>query len=275
MSEERLSDVRARIAATRQLETVFTAMRGLAAARSREAQKSLDGVRAYARALGEAIGAALALAPEERAARRPRTRNIVLAFCAEQGFAGAFSERVLAAVGRATPGATLFIVGERGAASALELGLAVAWSAPMPAHVEDAPLLAERVADALYERLSADAATRVTLAHSAHTPAGGIEVVLRPLIPLDLARFPAPSPLRPPLVNLPPAALVANLAQEYIFAELCEAAALSFAAENEARMQAMTSARSNVRKTLDELTRRHRRLRQEQITEEIIELARR
>jgi F-type H+-transporting ATPase subunit gamma len=275
MSEERLSDVRARIAATRQLEMVFTAMRGLAAARSREAQNSLAGVRAYSHALGEAIGAALALGPEDAAVRRTHDGNIVLAFCAEQGFAGAFSDRVLAAAARSAPGAALFIVGERGAASAREQGVAVDWSASMPAHVEDAPLLAERIAEALYERLSVNAATRVTLAHSAQGAAGGIEVLVRPLIPLDLSRFPAPQRLRPPLVNLAPAALVANLAQEYIFAELCEATVLSFAAENEARMQAMSSARSNVRKTLDELTMRHRRLRQEQITEEIIELARR
>jgi F-type H+-transporting ATPase subunit gamma len=274
LSEERLSDVRARIAATRQLETIFTAMRGLAAARSREAQNSLDGVRAYAHALGEAIGAALALVPESRAERRDHQDDIALAFCAEQGFAGGFSERALAAVRANLPKATLFVVGERGAASAAEQGFDVAWSTPMPAHVCDAPLVAERVAEAIYGRLSAQSATRVMLIHCAHGPAG-LDIVVRPLIPLDLARFSAPTTLRPPLIALPPADLIAHLAQEYVFAELCEATVLSFAAENEARVQAMSAARSNVRRTLDELTARHRRLRQEQITEEIIELARR
>jgi F-type H+-transporting ATPase subunit gamma len=38
-------------------------------------------------------------------------------------------------------------------------------------------------------------------------------------------------------------------------------------------MQAMIAARANVRKTLDELTARYRRQRQEEITEEIIELS--
>jgi F-type H+-transporting ATPase subunit gamma len=41
-----------------------------------------------------------------------------------------------------------------------------------------------------------------------------------------------------------------------------------------ARMMAMTAARSNVRKTIDDLVMRHRRLRQEQITEELVELSR-
>jgi F-type H+-transporting ATPase subunit gamma len=48
---------------------------------------------------------------------------------------------------------------------------------------------------------------------------------------------------------------------------------LSFAAENEARMQAMVAARQSVSRRLDELTASSRRLRQEQITEEVVELA--
>jgi len=48
---------------------------------------------------------------------------------------------------------------------------------------------------------------------------------------------------------------------------------LSFAAENEARMTAMIAARSNVARKLDELVASFRRLRQEEITGEIIELS--
>ena len=48
---------------------------------------------------------------------------------------------------------------------------------------------------------------------------------------------------------------------------------LSFAAENEARMEAMIAARSNVARKLDELVASFRVLRQEEITSEIIELS--
>src|SRR5271165_6830897 len=98
---ERLSEIRAHIVATRQLETVITAMRGVAAARTREAQARLEGVRAYAEALGEAIGAALSLSEREEPVASDEKRNlgqILLAFCSAQGFVGAFNERVLAAV---------------------------------------------------------------------------------------------------------------------------------------------------------------------------------
>ncbi len=280
---ERLSDIRAHIVATRQLETVITAMRGVAAARAREAQARLEGVRAYAEALGEAIGAALSLQLGEGEApiaadEKRHPGHILLAFCSAQGFVGAFNERVLSAVKKvitASPAGrtALFLVGERGAALAEEQGLRLAWTAPMAAHVDETPALADKIAAALYERLAANRAGRVTLIHGAPDGGTGFTIVERPLIPLDLSRFP-PSRRCPPLVNVPKGALVESLAQEYVFAELCAAATLSFAAENEARMQAMIAARSNVQKSLQELEARHRRQRQAEITEEIIELVR-
>lgn len=65
---ERLSDVTERIASVNQLATVITAMRSVAAARSHEARAQLDGIRAYARIIADAIGNALAFGP-------PQTRS--------------------------------------------------------------------------------------------------------------------------------------------------------------------------------------------------------
>ncbi|HMK89032.1 MAG TPA: F0F1 ATP synthase subunit gamma [Methylocystis sp.] len=280
---ERLSDIRAHIVATRQLESVIAAMRGVAAARTREAQLRLEGVRAYAKALGESIGSALALMTEHPsrqsdAARRSPGGRIVLVFCSAQGFVGPFNDRILAAAKRAVTRssaerAALYIVGERGEALAEEQGLQSSWTAPMASRVDEAPLLADRIAGALYQRLDENQAARVTLIHGAPGSAGA-KIVERSLVPLDLARFPLARRPTSPLITLPPETLIESLAQEYVFAELCEAAVLSFAAENEARMQAMIAARSNVQKSLEELEARHRQKRQEEITEEIIELVR-
>jgi F0F1-type ATP synthase gamma subunit len=67
--------------------------------------------------------------------------------------------------------------------------------------------------------------------------------------------------------------LLENLAAEYVYAELCEAAMYAFEAENQARMIAMTSAKTNIETKLAGLVKREHLLRQEEITTEIIELA--
>ncbi|MCB1493914.1 MAG: F0F1 ATP synthase subunit gamma, partial [Rhodobiaceae bacterium] len=206
-------------------------------------------------------------------------RHIVIALCAEQGFVGGFNSRILKAVAEriAEEGAErtdLLLVGSRGLAVADEMGLAVAWSAPMAEHVDQVTSLANRLADTLFERLQGGAVTQVTTIHarpsSDSAPAGLVE---QTLMPFDFSRFPPANRANPPLIHLPAPDLLARLADEYVFAELCEALTLSCAAENEARMRAMVAARDNVEERLQDLTAQARLLRQEQITEEVIELA--
>ena len=274
----KLSEVEKRISTVHQLDTVVTAMRGLAAARSREARGQLDGVRAYASVVGAAIGEALALtsqtAPAEARGHRPGGQ-VVIALCAEQGFAGAFNDRVMekAAQLLGSGPAELLLVGHRGAAVAAERGMAFDWSASMVLHADEAPALANRITDALYDRLRAGRATRVTAVHAVPGPSGSIEIVERMLLPFDFERFKVPHTAIAPIVTLPPQRLLDELAEEYVYAELCEAVILSYAAENEARMQAMIAARTNVERKLTELVGSYRTLRQEEITAEIIELS--
>ena len=54
----------------------------------------------------------------------------------------------------------------------------------------------------------------------------------------------------PPLTTLPPDVLLASLAEEYVFASLCEAAMHAFVAENEARAATMVRARRKVQDIL-------------------------
>ena len=141
----------------------------------------------------------------------------------------------------------------------------------MVAHVDEVGALADRVTDELYARLASGRASRVDVVHA--TPSlGEIAVVDRSLAPFDFGRFPRARNPSPPIISAPPQTLLLELAQEYVFAELCEALTLSLAAENEARMRAMTAAKQNVAKMLDALVARSRQLRQEEITNEIIEL---
>ncbi len=111
------------------------------------------------------------------------------------------------------------------------------------------------------------------MVHAVPAPSGTIDIVERALLPFDFTRFHVTPSRIPPIVTLPPEQLLDQLAQEYVYAELCAAVMLSYAAENEARMQAMIAARTNVERKLNELTASYRALRQEEITAEIIELS--
>ena len=290
----KLSEVQARMNGVHGLESVVGAMRGIAAARSREARSRLEGIRACAQIVGAAIGDALLLIDEhtshdatDRNRGADRDAAVVIVLCAEQGFVGTFNEHVIdAALASATastrPSSTEYLMlGGRGIVTAAERGLSVGWSAPMVTHADEVPALADRLTSVLFQRLVAGRTTRVSVIHATPNPTAAVQTVEQTLLPFDYGRFsatssamsPATARRNPPLINLAPQRLLSQLAEEYIFAQLCEAIMLSFAAENEARMRAMIAARTNVHDKLEALTADYRRLRQEEITSEIVELS--
>jgi F-type H+-transporting ATPase subunit gamma len=272
---ERLSDIVTQIRNVHQLGAVVTAMRGIAASRTQQSRSLLAGIDTYANVIARAIGQALSLLPpdgQSSPAPRGAKRGVIL-FCAEQGFAGAFSERVLDAAAGDLAVATSFITGTRGVTLANERGLRPAWSRAMATHVGAIPSFANDLADALYHHVAADAVLRVDMLFPRSEPGGNMAIERRSLLPLDFGRFVQPVADRPPLITLAPPLLLERLAAEYVYAQLCEAAMHSFAAENEARMIAMAAAKTNIETKLTELMQHERRLRQQEITTEIIELA--
>jgi len=267
-----------------QLDAVVTAMRGIAAARSREAEARLPGIRASAATVGAAIGAVLPAASERRslagvmprsAAQTGNTMQIVIVLCTEQGFVGSLNDQIVerAFHYRTQHAAEVMLIGMRGAMVAQERGLALALSMAMASHVDDVAHLASQITDALYERLEAAAVTNVALIHALPGEGTQIQIVEQRLMPFDFARFHLTRRQQPPLMNLPVERLLNGLVQAYIYVELCEAIMLSFAAENEARVQAMLSARANLKDRLASLTREYQQVRQDEITSDIVELA--
>lgn len=271
---ERLADISARIGGIRQLGAVVNAMRGIAAARAQQARTQLAAVDGYATTVALAIGQVLDLVPSADFGIVHRSTRVALVlFCAEQGFAGAFSERVLDAVGGELGGAELFAVGTRGRGIMAERGIAVDWSAPMPAHSSGIPKLADRITEALLARVVSGEIDRLDAVFSDWRPGQGVHIERRRLFPLDLSEFSRPASLKPPLLNMAPEALLIELTADYLHAELCNAALHALAAENEARMEAMAAAHSQVERQLSMLQATERIVRQEEITAEIIELA--
>lgn len=271
---ERLADITARIDGMRQLGAVVNAMRGIAAARTHQARSQLVAVDSYMATIAVAIGRTLASFSSDRPdGMSGSSRSALVVFCAEQGFAGAFSERVFDAIGADLIASDLFLIGMRGSAVAAERGLAARWKSAMPSHSAGVPKLADRVAEALYFPIATGKIDRLDAIFSEWQPAHGIHVNRRRLFPFDMSQFPRSQDADAPLLNLAPEALLTELTADYLHAQLCNAALHAFAAENEARMEAMAAAHNQIERQLSTLRVTQQSVRQEEITAEIIELA--
>lgn len=270
---DRLSDISARIQGVRQLGSVVGAMRGIAAARAQQARNQLVAVDSYARTIALAIGRALDFLPPAGAPKGRAIRPALVVFCAELGFAGAFSERVLASIEGDLGRCELFLVGRRGQAAVAQRGIVAGWTDAMPSHSAGVPRLADRIVEALYSRLASGAIDALDVVFSRWRAGAGADIQRLRLFPYDLTAFPQDTGAKPPLLNLAPDVLVSALAADYMHAQLCRAGLHAFAAENQARMEAMAAARKQVERQLAQLEARRRLVRQEEITAEVIELA--
>ncbi len=76
----------------------------------------------------------------------------------------------------------------------------------------------------------------------------------------------------PPLHHLAAQPLLEALAGEFVLAELTRMAMESLAAENAARLYAMSAARDNVERKLAQLHQDEHRARQEEVTTELLDV---
>jgi len=265
---EQLPRLKARIANLHELRDLFRALRVLAASHVQEAQGALQGIRKYVEVIEHSIAEAAGLLDRlSAAAPQGPGRSVLLVVCSEHGFAGAFNERLLeraAAVREA--GQELFVVGSRGAALAAESGFAVDGSLAMATHAEGVLTTARRAAGRLA------GANRVDAVYGSYLRGGSFQEQTQQLLPLDPALLQAAAPRSPPLHHLAPEILLQRLADEYLFAEITRAIMESFASENAARLRVMEAADHSIGEKLETLHRRENTLRQDAITEELIDV---
>jgi F-type H+-transporting ATPase subunit gamma len=267
-----LAAVRARIHGVEQLDTVIGAMRGIAAAHAQQSRALLPGFRAYAEVIAGAISSALRLRDELPSVRTSGNRCARVVFSAEQGFIGGFVERVLNELLPLHP-ADLLLVGSRGLSLATAHGVSPVWQIAMATQVDGIAAVCIRIVDALYDIIGERRISRVEVVFPVWNLGRGLEVMCHSLLPLEEPRFQTIPEAMAPLSTLPADVLLSSLAEEYVYATLCEAAMFAFVAENEARAAAMMRARSKLHDILMELHLSENRVRQEAITAELVELA--
>ena len=118
---------------------------------------------------------------------------------------------------------------------------------------------------------------RVELFHNRPTARSGYEPQAQRLFPLDLRRLLSGSEWSWPSRRLPQFSmdrerLLGRLLRQHYFVLLFRACAESLVAEHGSRLAAMQAAEKNIDERLEEVTGRFRRVRQERITSELLDV---
>jgi len=258
------------------LRDIIHSMRSLAATYLGRAEERLDGLRAYADTIGRAIEDCL-FGREIRLPESEAKGTAILAFFSEQGLCGRFNEVMAeAAVKHArTLAAPKFIVlGKRGPGLLRREKLPTLAELPSTTSPDGVEAVIHEIAKVVLELRRRNAFAQLYLLYARYLSPGRIEPAFERILPLDLSQWREAEKARtaPPHLALSRVALLWELVQEYTFISLYRAFTESLAAENGMRLQSMEAAKSNIDDTLDELQLQARIQRQNDITEELLDV---
>lgn len=276
MAQER--ELATRIASLDELLNVVSAIRAIAASQMQQALRSLEPIRHYSETIRAALSDAATMLPADGTvtpAPAPAKSGLIV-FCAEHGLCGGFNEQPLNAAVRTLADRAgrmvLIVVGSRGAQIGRERGLNPDIVLPMATHCAGVTAAAGRVATELYRMFSDGRIAGVEVIYARFADSQLSRLEQHRLLPLEMPVLEEPAPATPPLINLRPRRLFDDIVGEYFFAALENAAMQSFFSENSARFRTMEAAHQNIGNKSKELTSLARRLRQETITTEILDL---
>lgn len=276
MAQER--EIATRIRSLAELLEIVSAIRAISASQMQQALRSLEAIRRYSEMIQAALSDAATLLPSEGTvapAPTPSKSGLVV-FCAEHGLCGGFNGHPLRVAERALRDSAgkfvLIVVGTRGGQICRERGLQPDVVLPMATHCAGVTSAARRVATELYRMFSEGRIAGLEVAYAQHAGSRSPRIERHRLLPLVPPVVERRLPSIPPLINLGARHLFDDIVGEYFFMALENAAMQSFFSENLTRFQTMEAAHQNIGNKSEELTKLARRLRQEAVTTEILDL---
>ncbi len=276
MAQER--EIANRIVSLGELQEIVAAIRAIAASQMQQALRSLEAIQRYSETIRQALSDAAQMVPRDGravAAVEP-SKSCVIVFCAEHGLCGGFNEHLARAAERMRAEKSgqfvLVVVGSRGGQICRERNLKPDLVLPMATHSAGVTAAARRLATEVYGMLNDGRIAGLEVVYAHHADGDPMRIERRRILPLEAPAAGRQSAQLPPLINLSPRRLFDEIAAEYFFAFLENAAMQSFFSESLMRFRTMEAARHNIENKNEELTRLARRLRQEAVTTEILDL---
>lgn len=280
-----LEALRKRIATTEDLRAIVRTMKSLSAVSIRQYENAAASLAVYSRTIELGLHVVLSRLPAPVAlAETGAGRTAAVVFGSDHGLCGRFNEevagfaaRTLTALDVPRDERSYLAVGMRAAGRLEALGEPVEESLPLPGSVGGLTATVRAVLVKIDAWRVARRVTRILIFHNLHTEAASATPQLAQLLPVDLAYFrelaERPWPTRVlPSFTMEPEALFASLMRQHFFISVFRAGAESMASEHATRLAAMQAAERNIDEHLDELNAEYRRVRQDSITEELLDV---
>lgn len=286
MAMESAEELQGRIASFHELQSIVRTMKALSAVSIHQYEKSANSLADYFRTVELGLHVVLRYLSrpmEPRARQRGNGRLAAVVFGSDHGLCGRFNEEVaehaterMDAVD--APAERLVLaVGARVAAQLEQAGEMVEEDFLVPGSAARITATVQQILVKIDDWQQNAGVDSIYIFYNQHLSGARYRPTGFQLLPVDLRRFrhleerPWPSRALPTYTMGTPQLLTALLRQ-YFFVSIFRACAESQASEHGARLAAMQNAEKNLQERLEEITTQFRRVRQEAITSELLDV---
>ena len=281
-----LKETKGRIASVRSTLKITSAMKLVASAKLRGAQRAIESMRPYEEELQRILAAASASTPAVAAAPSANEgtvahgHSVIVAISSNSSLCGSFNANVISKVKTVRKkGDVVYSIGRKMADAMRREGFRSPQDlnalSEHPAYAPCAELVSK-----LMEDFNAGKVGKVMLVYNHFVSTSHQEPVVEQLLPVSHSERSEESVMQGPDQESPdiilepsPSELLSALEPKVLKLKLYAALLDSSAAEHAARTVAMQTATDNGEKLLDELTLQYNKGRQQKITNEILDLA--
>ncbi|MDA8156708.1 MAG: F0F1 ATP synthase subunit gamma [Actinomycetota bacterium] len=263
------------IKAFRLIEDIVNAMKAYAGIVIRKTEDLVANIRIYEESVFASIAGITACHPE--IARKIRyseqSGRILIALGSSQGLCGLFNKKMADAVSKERrSGDALFVIGGKLQSALESMGIVPEYSAGSAVSVNGIQEALGEVLSRVMDIYSQDEFYRLAIIFT--SVSGKVpDIMAEQILPPDTARTGALCPLKgPPLLYMDPNIVFEKIIEQLIFITLYRSYAESLRSENWYRLRSMEGASENLRKRLSETEALQRYVRQEEITEEVLDI---
>jgi F-type H+-transporting ATPase subunit gamma len=272
-------DIRRRITAARNIKQITRAMQFVAASKLRRAQESTLSARPYSEKIDEVLAdVAAVLGPEDHPLLRESTegKRLLVLITTDRGLAGPLNTNTIRFIAREitehSGDLAVVSVGRKGRDAMRRARV------PIEAHFAgfgDKPTFADvlPLARLISEDFLSGKYGKIELVYSRFISTLAQKPVLDQLLPTDATEDTEGIPGNQFIFEPDPRAVLEQLLPRYVATRLFHAVLEGKASEESSRMVAMKNATENAEELIDDLTLAYNKVRQSNITREMIEIA--
>ncbi len=276
MTELNIEAIESKLKALKSIGEIVGSMKALSAHSIRKAEGLLPHLRTYAENIEDSLAQILHYFPEAvRVDFEGEGQKACVVFTSEQGLCGVFNERIVneaeGFLDEKTVG--LILSGRKGIEEAESRGLPVILSLSSPVSVEAVDIKVMNLATELFTLYSQRYFQQLYLLFAYYRRRSDYLIIRQRVLPPPFKRIlKRTKKKRAPLVYMAPEDILEDLMRQYLIVALYKAFIESLASENASRMLSMERASRNIDEKFAELSELYNYLRQEEITNETIEI---